>query len=151
MGVILVIGIFSWFAGNFKKMTTAYDPDGKGCGVDYPEYPYIYFASPHRDVQFSLMKSLWVTVCVKSCPKAGDSYLVCQPNSLVKTCTPKQNTDNTKSVEIYDSSVSNTYLIQPPTLLVCPPLTTSKDKSGRHLDTLVAPWLHSLKTPPWYW
>ncbi len=33
-------------------MTTPYDPDGKGCGVDYPEYPYIYFASPHPDVFF---------------------------------------------------------------------------------------------------
>lgn len=31
-------------------MKTAYDPDGKGCGTDYPDYPYIYFASPHTDV-----------------------------------------------------------------------------------------------------
>lgn len=50
--VIFVIGIYAWSAGNFKKMTTAYDPDGKGCGVDYPNYPYIYFASPNADVKF---------------------------------------------------------------------------------------------------
>jgi hypothetical protein len=44
------IGIYAWSAGNFQKLTTAYDPDGKGCGIDYPNYPYIYFASPHIDV-----------------------------------------------------------------------------------------------------
>ena len=32
----------------------AYDPDGKGCGVAYPNYPYIYFASPHANVHFDL-------------------------------------------------------------------------------------------------
>ncbi len=47
---IFVIGVYAWCAGNFTKLTTAYDPDGKGCGVDYKDYPYIYFASPHHDV-----------------------------------------------------------------------------------------------------
>lgn len=44
-------------------MTTAYDPDGKGCGTDYIDYPYIYFASPHADVvikRISLCGSLRV-------------------------------------------------------------------------------------------
>lgn len=50
----MIISIYAWSTGNFKKLTTAYDPDGKGCGIDYPEYPYIYFASPHTDV--SLMR-----------------------------------------------------------------------------------------------
>jgi hypothetical protein len=50
---MLCIGIYSWTNGNFKRLTTAYDPDGKGCGVDYPAYPYIYFASPHADVKKS--------------------------------------------------------------------------------------------------
>jgi hypothetical protein len=50
---MLCLGIYSWTNGNFKRLTTAYDPDGKGCGVDYPNYPYIYFASPHADVQIS--------------------------------------------------------------------------------------------------
>ena len=48
--IILALGIYAWCAGNFTKLKTAYDPDGKGCGTDYPEYPYIYFASPHTDV-----------------------------------------------------------------------------------------------------
>lgn len=84
---MLCIGIFAWSQGNFKRLTKAYDPDGKGCGVDYPDYPYIYFASPSID-------SLWVTVCVSECPKAGDSSLKCQTNSVVNTCNAKisQNT-----------------------------------------------------------
>lgn len=44
------MGILAWTQGNFDKLSTPYDPDGKGCGVDYPDYPYIYFASPHPDV-----------------------------------------------------------------------------------------------------
>jgi len=49
---MLAIGVYAWTNGNFKKLTTAYDPDGKGCGVDYPNFPYIYFASPHTDVNY---------------------------------------------------------------------------------------------------
>lgn len=82
---MLGFATYSWFYGNFKNLTTAYDPDGKGCGVDYPDYPnypYLYFASPHLD-------SLWVTVCVSSCPVAGDKVLKCKPNSLVKSCNPE--------------------------------------------------------------
>ncbi len=51
---MLGIAIHAWTSNNFSKLTTPYDPDGKGCGVDYPEYPYIYFASPHPDVCFYL-------------------------------------------------------------------------------------------------
>ena len=48
--LILALGIYAWFAGNFAHLTTAYDPDGKGCGVAFKNYPYIYFASPHANV-----------------------------------------------------------------------------------------------------
>ena len=47
---IIAMGIYAWIAGNFRNLTTAYDPNGKGCGVAYPNYPYIYFASPHANV-----------------------------------------------------------------------------------------------------
>lgn len=50
---MLGIGIYAWTHGNFSKLTTPYDPDGKGCGnaADGREaFPYIYFASPHADV-----------------------------------------------------------------------------------------------------
>lgn len=47
---LLAVGVYAWTNGNFKRLTTAYDADAKGCGVDYPDYPYIYFASPHADV-----------------------------------------------------------------------------------------------------
>lgn len=51
---MFVVAIYAWThsGGNFKKLRTAYDPDGKGCGVDYPNFPYIYFASPHSDVLY---------------------------------------------------------------------------------------------------
>lgn len=48
---MLVVAIYAWSAGNFAKLKTPYDPDGKGCGVDYPNYPYIYFAAPNSDVR----------------------------------------------------------------------------------------------------
>lgn len=57
--VMLGIAIYSWTNGNFSKLTTPYDPDGKGCGVDYKDYPYIYFASPHSDVKTNLFFSLY--------------------------------------------------------------------------------------------
>ena len=47
---MLVVAIYSWISGDFKKLTTPYDADGKGCGTDLPDYPMIYFASPHADV-----------------------------------------------------------------------------------------------------
>lgn len=96
---MLGIASYSWVKGNFKQLTTAYDPDGKGCGVDYPSYPYIYFASPHID-------SLWVTVCLSACPAAGDTELKCQPNSVVTSCSPNKSNDNAKSVEIYETTPS---------------------------------------------
>lgn len=85
------IAVYSWTHGNFKEFTYAYDPDGKGCGIDYKDYPYIYFASPHVD-------SLWVTVCVSQCPVKGDKVLKCKPNSVVKSCNPVTSSDNTKNV-----------------------------------------------------
>jgi hypothetical protein len=54
-GIIIALGIYAWIAGNFANLTTAYDPDGKGCGVAYPKYPYIYFASPHTNVSYALL------------------------------------------------------------------------------------------------
>ena len=51
---LLGLGIYAWTNGNFAKLRTAYDPDGKGCGVDYPQYPYIYFASPNVDVRIMI-------------------------------------------------------------------------------------------------
>lgn len=44
------VAVYAWIDGDFKRLTTPYDPDAKGCGVDLPEYPLIYFASPHVDV-----------------------------------------------------------------------------------------------------
>jgi len=51
---MLGFAAYAWVSGNYKQLTTAYDPDRKGCGVDYPEYPYIYFASPHANVTLTI-------------------------------------------------------------------------------------------------
>ena len=50
---MLGVAIYAWTNGNFSKLTTAYDPDGKGCGLDYPKFPYVYFVSPRVDVERS--------------------------------------------------------------------------------------------------
>ena len=46
-----IVPVCLWIAnfgssGNFSKLTTPYDPDGKGCGIDHPDHPFIYFAEP---------------------------------------------------------------------------------------------------------
>ena len=46
----LLSALYSKFNGNIKILTAPYDPDGKGCGVDHKDFPYIYFASPHAEV-----------------------------------------------------------------------------------------------------
>lgn len=68
---IFVIGVYAWCAGNFTKLTTAYDPDGKGCGVDYKDYPYIYFASPHHDVTVLLASLYGLPFVSKNAPSRG--------------------------------------------------------------------------------
>ena len=47
---LLVIGIYCYTQGETSKYSIPYDSDGKGCGVDYPEYKFIYFPSPQLDV-----------------------------------------------------------------------------------------------------
>jgi hypothetical protein len=127
---MLGIATYSWVYGNFKQFTYAYDPDGKGCGIDYPQYPYIYFASPHVD-------SLWVTVCVSACPVGSDTALKCQPNSVVTGCNAANSTDDTKKVEIYDTTLSKIIFIQLLALFVYPLLPPFKALS-------VMPWVARL-------
>lgn len=45
-----------------------------------------------------------MTTCVKECPKEGDQAIQCQPNSVVKSCLPVNNADDTKAVQIYDTT-----------------------------------------------
>lgn len=46
--------IYAIEVGDLRVMNHPYDADGKGCGVDYKEYPYIYFASPQPDVVYRI-------------------------------------------------------------------------------------------------
>lgn len=52
---MFIFAIYAWSTNNFNKLTTPYDADGKGCGMDYPNYPYIYFVSPNYDVKILLI------------------------------------------------------------------------------------------------
>lgn len=111
------LGCFAYFRGsnntnlgNFNRLLVPYDPDGKGCGIDYPDFPYIFFASPHHDVQKLEIQSLWVTTCVSECPKGGDAMLKCMPNSVVTTCYPRTTTNNNDSIAIYTTH-PGTYLM----------------------------------------
>lgn len=72
---MLGVAIYAWTnpSGNFKALTAAYDPDGKGCGIDYPKFPYIYFASPHADVHL-FEHSLYGSQ--SACPSALDKKIL---------------------------------------------------------------------------
>lgn len=48
--VMLIAGLYCFFRGSISKLNVPYDSDGKGCGLDYPDYKYIYFPSPQYDV-----------------------------------------------------------------------------------------------------
>ena len=42
-GVMIWIGIFAKENGNPQELITPVDEDGKLCGMDYPDYPYVYY------------------------------------------------------------------------------------------------------------
>ena len=42
---------------NLRKMTYPCDGEGSLCGYDYPEQPYLYYASPTDPVQKILYRS----------------------------------------------------------------------------------------------
>lgn len=76
----------------------------KACGVDYPEYPLVYFATPDS-------RYLYRTVCVRECPMespaaALPSALDCQPNSEVTSCEEKASPEKPdESVLIYNTTI----------------------------------------------
>jgi hypothetical protein len=59
--VCIAIAITGYEKGTPSRLAAAYDPDTKACGLDYPDYPYIYFPILSPDYYN-------YTVCVKECP-----------------------------------------------------------------------------------
>ena len=47
----------------------------------------------HRRTQ-STTQSLYVTTCVSECPTEKDNNIKCKPNSLVKSCWPRESNKN---------------------------------------------------------
>jgi hypothetical protein len=82
------IAITGYKEGKPERLVAAYDPDSdiliyllleKACGLDYPEYPFIYFPilSPNY---------YNYTTCVKECPSFDGlnfSTIQCKTNHLI--------------------------------------------------------------------
>ena len=47
--------------GEPERLIAVYDSSNKSCGIDYPDYPYLYWPVPLPD-------QLNRTTCVESCP-----------------------------------------------------------------------------------
>jgi hypothetical protein len=45
-----------------------------------------------------IIKSLYVTTCVKKCPLKTDTALECKTNSIVTSCNPTKGATNSASV-----------------------------------------------------
>jgi hypothetical protein len=69
LSIYICLFTYGFHVGNRDLIGKAFDPDGnilklkldRACGVDYPDFPFIYFAYPSE-------KYLHRTVCVKQCP-----------------------------------------------------------------------------------
>ena len=94
--LLLMGGLYAFITGSVNDLALPYDPDGKACGLNYPNYPYIYFPSPQYN-------SLWVTTCVSQCPTSNTATVNCQPNSVVKSCAPNNSVNNTKAFHVYST------------------------------------------------
>jgi hypothetical protein len=47
---MLILGLYCYCKGSLDKFSLPFDSDGKGCGTDHPQHPYIYFPAPQTDV-----------------------------------------------------------------------------------------------------
>lgn len=80
-----IIAFVGFGRGNPKLLAVPYDPDGRSCGIDLPDHPYIYFVTPTTGY-------LNRTTCVKSCPVYQNETqreamnLDCVTNKIVLSC-----------------------------------------------------------------
>jgi len=78
---LIILSIIAAEKSNFTKLIKPNDPDTNSCGYDsnVKDYPYIYMAVPY--IGYTQKR-----VCVKECPKAGDTTVKCYPNSKISEC-----------------------------------------------------------------
>lgn len=71
--ILSILAMIAIAASGFSKgtpvrLTYPYDSDGKSCGEDYPDKPYIYFTVPYYNsagvLDKTTMKYLNKTICV---------------------------------------------------------------------------------------
>ena len=87
IGLSTWISVYGYQNGKPENVLTPVDSDNRYCGQGVNQfYPLIYFAAPSA-------KTLWRTVCVKTCPNATANSLDCSINSQIKNCSGKSGFD----------------------------------------------------------
>jgi hypothetical protein len=92
-GLVLAVAGYSFIGSAPIRSLYPFDSDRRACGLDLPDHPYLYLASPFPDLPNS--------VCVHSCPGPGDSSLDCVPNSVVDQCQPRHSPNRTLEIVLY--------------------------------------------------
>ena len=85
---MVVVGILGFTKGNPNLLIYPYDENGKACGLDYKNYPYLYYYNAVSSLSFSGNKSniLGNSFCVANCPSNWtNTTLSCSP-PVNKTC-----------------------------------------------------------------
>ena len=59
---MVAVGVYAVEHGDPARVMAPLDADGKFCGIDYPDYPYLYYQDIDHAVWFP-----WA-VCVRECP-----------------------------------------------------------------------------------
>ncbi|KAM3134855.1 hypothetical protein pb186bvf_013024 [Paramecium bursaria] len=98
VAALAYISIQGYSKGKPDRLLALYDPNGSACGIDYPNFPYLYWALPYGQYYNR-------TTCVQFCPNYTTSQqapvtLTCQTNKLVTSCL-------SKCLQSSDLSVSN--------------------------------------------
>lgn len=75
--VLAMLFVFqeSYASNNLNRMVAGYDMDKKACGVDYPDYKYVYFP------KFTTDPTTWLErrICVKTCPATSSATVEFMP------------------------------------------------------------------------
>jgi hypothetical protein len=78
---MISITTFAYSREQFERFLIPTDADGMYCGIDYPDYPYVYYAIQVRSVVTvsPLVADLHVTpVCSNTCPTESRPAFSCK-------------------------------------------------------------------------
>jgi hypothetical protein len=100
---MVVVAIFGFTKGNPNLLIYPYDENGRSCGLELKEYPYIYFYNAVSQIALGGNTSSILTqsFCVANCPTSWK-------NNVLNCTPPKSNNNNSCSV-----TLPNLYLSTP--------------------------------------